>query len=110
MNNAVFYFTIPAETLPSNPTILEASLISGNVRGLEVLFPLGCVGAVGVRMFINGIQIAPDAPGWFTGNGNPPKIAYINKNYQGPPWQFRIEGYNSALDFAHTPVISLNMR
>lgn len=107
MTQTVIQLTIPPRTLPTVPVFIEKSILSGNFTGGSILFPDGCKGLVGVRIYDRDTQVFPDGNNWVTGNGNPPISFKVTHTMEGGNYMVKVEGYNMARDWPHTPQIVL---
>lgn len=108
MSQSVIQLTIPPMTVATNPVSTEISVLQGNFIGGSILFPTGCLGLVGIRIFDRDIQVFPEGNNWVTGNGNPPISFTVTRTLQGGNYHIKIEGYNMARDWSHTPQIILS--
>jgi hypothetical protein len=54
-----YSFTVPADTLPTDPVELYCELTHGVITGVWVGFPRGCAGMVNVRIFRHEHQVWP---------------------------------------------------
>ena len=62
----VAQLSIAASTLPTSPTIEDLCVTRGLVYKLEVQFPSGCQGLVGVSIYDGAYQVWPSTPDkWF---------------------------------------------
>jgi hypothetical protein len=93
--------TVPPNTPESAP--VQAVLTPGVrfIRSVEIMFPNGCLGAVGVRLLEDGRQFAPLPFGWIRDNNR--VIAWREtKQLGGPPYRITVQGISNASDWPHT--------
>lgn len=104
-----FPISIPANTEPSDPTREITKVCYGLLNKVQIDFPWGCAGLVGIRILHYEHVLYPtNADQWFIGN----KVSIIfDCNYaitQG--WfNFSVEGYNEDDFYEHTPIVNLNV-
>lgn len=108
MTQTVIHIPIPPRTPKTAPTSISKSVLSGALTGGSVLFPTGCRGLVGIRIFDRDTQVFPDGDNWVVGDGNPPTNFSVTRRLEGGNFIVRIEGYNYARDWQHTPQVVLN--
>ncbi len=101
--------TIPSGTLKTAPVSTTIEIPPTLVDRVEITFPSGCVGLVGVRFRFQGRMIWPYNPdGWFRGNGMTvvfsPNIELIDK-----PNTLTIEGYNDDDTFQHNVYVIVDV-
>lgn len=99
--------TIPKRTLERDAIKTEVLLKARQLNKIDVLFPAGCLGAVGVRFKNYGSQFAPSS-GWYIDNDK--TVTYRGPLLLvGPPFLIIIESYNRAYDYDHTLQIRFNV-
>ncbi len=92
---------VPANTPEAAPVSMTLTPGAGFLSFIQAIFPPGALGAVGVKVFEAGSQIAPMPYGW--AHGNAEVITWqINRRLQGPPYRLVFSGYSTALDWPHT--------
>ncbi len=96
--------TVPPNTPEKNPVETVLRLTSRNLRSVSLLFPSGCVGAVGIRLSENNNQFAP-LEGWIYGENQVISWAE-NKRLPDSP-RISIFGYSLAEDWSHTIDVTL---
>ena len=93
--------TIPPNTPEGAPAEVILKPGVGNIRSIEILFPDGCLGLVGVKIMDENNPIAPLPSGWLRDNNK--TIAWAeNRRLQGPPYRLVIHGISYAIDWPHT--------
>lgn len=98
-------FPVPPETPRTNPARIDLQIGAGHILGFNVLFPAGCLGAVGVRLLDRDSQIAPLGSGWVIDENK--SVGWSeDRRLTGPPYLLRAEAFNEAIDYSH----SLNIR
>lgn len=66
----VYEVTVPWGTTSDAPYELETHFADGELVGVEILFPDGCSGEVGVQLAVGGSQSIPTTRGaWLIANG-----------------------------------------
>lgn len=94
--------TVPANTPESAPASDVLYIARCVIRRLEITFPTGCVGLVGVRFKYQTRQLWPCNPErWFHGNGQTVTLE-PNLKIDEEPFQMTIEAHNLDDTFAHT--------
>ncbi|KKM84378.1 hypothetical protein LCGC14_1299710 [marine sediment metagenome] len=101
--------TIPAGTSKTSPVSTSIEIPPTLVDRLEITFPSGCVGLVGVRFQFQGRVIWPYNPdGWFLGNGQ--TVTFTpNLELKDQPNELMIEGYNDDDTFAHAVYVIIDV-
>lgn len=95
----VFDVTIPPNTPASAPQSTPMPYSDGVPVGVEIVFPTGCSGLVGVRLDYSDVQLLPRAPGvWIRGSGEPVKWPLAGMP-TGAGW--RLTAYNTGA-YPHT--------
>ena len=94
--------TIPVSTAEASPASGSIYMAACVVSRIELTFPDGCAGLVGVRFKYYTRQLWPCNPEeWFRGNGQ--AITFEPKaRFEESPAVLYVEGYNSDDTFAHT--------
>ncbi|KKL24256.1 hypothetical protein LCGC14_2417140 [marine sediment metagenome] len=100
---------IPASTLKTAPASIDIEIPPTLVDRVEITFPSGCVGLVGVRFQFQGRVIWPYNPdGWFRGNGQTvifsPNIELVDQ-----PNTLTIEAYNDDDTYKHTVYVIIDV-
>jgi hypothetical protein len=88
-------------TAPAQTVIRPGAL---NLASISVLFPGGCLGVVGVRFSLGGVQFAP-LTGWL--HGNDEVVTWPENRSLGPDPRVVIDAYSDAIDWPHTLEIRL---
>lgn len=94
--------SVPANTLPADPKQYIIAPTVGFLRSVKVMFPDGCLGAVGFRIYDRGRQLAPLPSGWIGGRNNETIEWMEMRRLEGPPYEIMIEAYNEADDWPHS--------
>ena len=95
----VFDVLIPANTPSTAPQTTPTRFQQGELVGLELVFPDGCAGLVGIRVNVGGGQAIPATRGaWMIGNDETIRYDLAGQLDNGA-WS--ITGYNSDA-FDHT--------
>ena len=100
---------IQPETGENDPIREITKLCYGVLKRVQIDFPWGCAGLVGIRILHYEHQLFPTNPTkWFIGNEisisfecNYPIIRGWN--------EFKVEGYNEDDFYSHTPVVGFNV-
>ena len=101
--------TIPANTTESAPKREITKVCYGVLKRVQIDFPWGCAGLVGIRILHYEHQLFPTNPTkWFIGN----EISLVFEcDYpitQG--WNdFKVEGYNEDDFYSHIPIVGFNV-
>lgn len=92
---------VPPNTPENEPTRLLISPGARQITSIAVLFPDGCLNAVGIRFVDAGSQFAPIGSGWIIDNNN---LVLWPENHEltGPETSLSIETYSQAEDWPHT--------
>lgn len=94
--------TISANTASTSPFSEVLVCSPGKVIGVEMLFPPGCVGLVGVRVKEFERVIWPTNPDeWIIADGETVEWQE-DHDMIGAPWALTLEGYNDDDTFDHT--------
>lgn len=95
----VFDVTIPPGTPASAPLSTPMPYSDGIPVEVEIVFPTGCSGLVGVRLDYAAVQLVPHRPGvWIRGSGEPVKWPLTGMP-TGSGWV--LTGYNTGA-YPHT--------
>lgn len=104
--------TVPSLTLETAPVSVDVIIPEKFLVGYEIFFPPGCAGLCGIRVFVNGNQVAPargSSDLWFRGEGS---ITWVGRYRMagGSPAGARvvIESYNDDDLYSHSPIIRLD--
>jgi len=108
----VIYVTdveITAGKTAEDPARGVLKVTRGLVYRIEIEFPLGCVGLVGVQVYDGGFQVWPINPGeWLKKAQGVISFDDIYLKLQ-PPFEFAIHGYNSDDTYTHTPIVRIGL-
>lgn len=101
--------TVPNKTPSRAPYKIEVKPLVRVLYGIDILFPSGCLGAVGIRFLDWGSQFAPLGVGWFSDNDK--LVTWRGFKYlSGPPYIIQVETYNHAVDYNHTLEVRFDVR
>lgn len=95
----VVTLTVPANTPQYTPARVELKPGAFDLTRIGILFPNGCLGAVGVRISLRGVQFAP-VTGWLYGNGE--VVTWDENRSLGADPLIVCEGYSDAEDWPHS--------
>ena len=93
---------IPANTLVTSPFSDTLGLVDGVVSEVNIMFPLGCKGLVGVRVYDFEHIVWPSNPDkWLVADG---ETIHWTDDYTlaGAPNTLTLEGYNNDDSYEHT--------
>jgi hypothetical protein len=108
VNTNIFTITTPPNTFEQAPRVTPVLLLGRRLAMCSVVFPDGCLYAVGVRIKSYGTFIIPFNVGWIIGN-NEHLDFYPNIILEGPSYKVEVETCNYAVDYPHTVNISLEV-
>ena len=100
--------------LPANTAILSATdttmrLTKGRIKKVEVYFPWGCAGLVGIQVIRKTWQLAPLTRGeWLKGNDLLLSHTY-DYDLGVEPYDLVIKGYNIDDTYEHTPFVIIEI-
>jgi len=101
----VFYeynVTYPPNVLPETEQINILRLSRGIIRKVEIVFPRGCAGLVGVRIFRESVQVIPlNYPAWLDSDGETISIN-TEIDLSVNPYEVEVRGYNIDDTYPHT--------
>ncbi|MGH9071242.1 MAG: hypothetical protein ACRDX8_08805 [Acidimicrobiales bacterium] len=98
-----FNATVEADTPAGSPTTTPTEFAPGTVGELELVFPDGCAGLVGVRITNAYGQVIPYAHGqWIRGNNEVLRLP-LEGYIQSGSWQ--VEAYNEDAVYPHTLMV-----
>jgi len=99
-----FSLSIPANTSSSSPKTLDIELPVGVIHKLDILFPPGCCGLVGVAIFQGIHLIWPSySDEWFSTDGETITFEEFYEVRRGLT-TFTLKGYNTDDTYSHTIV------
>ena len=99
---------VPPNTPEHTPTEIVTRPLQGFIKNVSVLFPLGALGLVGIRISEDNRQFAPISGGWIKDNDKAVNFQ-VNRQMQGPPYRVVIHGYSNASDWPHTITVRLEI-
>lgn len=101
--------TIEQNTTEADPTREKTKLCAGILRRVQIDFPWGCAGLVGIRILHYEHQLYPTSlDKWFIGNEI--SIVFDCEYPITQGWnEFKVEGYNEDDFYPHTPVVNFNV-
>jgi len=92
-----------------NPLLQQVKLVRGIVQPLEVIFPPGPAGLVGVRAYQGSHQLVPQRDtSWLSGDG----ITYPHDtpiDLLSPPYVITLQGYNEDETYDHTIIFRFSI-
>lgn len=93
---------IPANTTEAAPAIIEIPILPITVKTVEITFPSGCVGLVGVWIEYQNRQIWPNnLEARFRGNDQALRFS-PGIELKEPPFSLALRGINEDDTFSHT--------
>jgi len=104
-----FPFTIEKNTTKGDPREEHVKVEWGVITYIEIEFPDGCKGYVGVRIFHGSYQITPKNPDeWHVSDDYviPIKLEY---RLFSEPYVLRLVGYNEDDSYEHTPRVRITI-
>lgn len=94
-----YAFTIAAGTAKATPLSMDTPLGQFVVSGVELVFPPGCNGNVGLRLTSGGTQMVPaNAGGWIVASGETIPWSLSGQITSG---KWEAQGYNTGI-YDHT--------
>lgn len=97
------------QTANNNPTVTELFVTKGLVYKIEIHFPSGSAGLMGVIICDGGFQVWPSTLGeWFTGDGNTISFEDVYLK-ESAPYKFRILTYNIDTTYPHKVNIRIGL-
>jgi len=105
-----FAVTVPKNTPKESPVEQMVRLTAGVVEKVEITFPSGCAGLVGLRILRGGHVVWPTSPGeWFVSDDYtisfPERYPILDE-----PLELRLQAYNLDDTYNHTPVVRLAVK
>ncbi len=101
--------TLPKNTTSENPMAVDVSIQPMIIDRMEITFPSGCVGLVGVRFKYQSRVIFPYNPdSWYKGNGQT-VVFSPNIELKEVPLMLTVEGYNDDDTYQHTVYIVIDV-
>ncbi len=94
--------TIPAQTSKASAVTAEVSVVEGVITEVNILFPLGCKGLVGVQVKDWQHIVWPTNPDlWLIADG---ETIHWSDDYElsGNPHTLTVRGYNEDDSYPHT--------
>ena len=97
-----FSLSLPANTLKGNPKVLDIELPVGVIHKIDIIFPHGCYGLVGVAVY-QGIHLVwPSySDEWFCADGETISFEEFYEVKKGLT-TFTLKGYNEDDTYSHT--------
>ncbi len=100
---------IDANTSIKDATNTTIKLTKGRIKKIEVYFPWGCAGLVGIQIIRKTWQLAPLTRGeWLKGNNLLLSHGY-DYDLNTAPYQLVIKAYNLDDTFNHTPFVIIEI-
>ncbi len=101
--------TIPKNTTIADPATVDVEIAPMIIDRMEITFPSGCVGLVGVRFRYQSRVIFPYNPdSWYKGNGQT-VVFTPNIELKEEPLVLTIEAYNEDDTYQHTVYIVIDV-
>lgn len=104
MSLVVLEITVPAKTPASDAVYIERTVPHAIIERVELSFPDGCAGALGVQLCDHNSRFAPDmcsSHAWIRDDDRAPAWTEAYR-LSGPPWTVRMYAHNIARDHEHT--------
>lgn len=97
-----YSLTIPVSTSISDPLEQSITLVPGIIRKLDIEFPAGCQGRVGVQIWRSIHQLWPtNDQAWFVSDDY--TISFPEEyELEEIPWELTLKGYNTSTSQPHT--------
>lgn len=93
--------TIPANTPIANPVSVDLACSLPQINRGWILFPEGCSGLVGARVFVRGYQVAPrNSDGFIVEDRN--TVEWSEDHVMQSPYIITLVAYNLDDTFSHT--------
>lgn len=98
--NLITQLVLPAKTQAGSPVSVSITSTLPKLKGVDLTFPAGCAGLVGVAVFDRGAQVAPMS-GWSTGDSRTVHLE-VGRWLDGSPFRIDLRGYNLDDTYPHT--------
>lgn len=101
--------TVPANTPEADQVSVELAVHPGTVEQVEISFPKGCAGLVGLRIFYWEHQVWPtNLEEVFRADG---ETIHFNEDFElpGAPFLFQIRAFNQDDTYQHQPIVRLKI-
>lgn len=107
----IYTFKLPLSpgTEAETPAVSQINLTVGVLKTIEIMYPAGCAGQVGVRIKERERVIFPSNPDeWFIDDD---RVVRWSENYKILPQhvRFKLEGYNEDDTYTHTIYFRFNI-
>jgi len=109
MANYIYYLEIPAGTVEGTPAEMVIDAIPGTLTRVDVMFPPGPQGEVGVRLLHNRHQIVPSFLGQFLSWDSGIVAVIVNYELPQSDAQLVLQGVSPNASFNHTVGIRLEI-
>lgn len=101
--------TYPPNTPKEREQVNILRLTRGIVKRVELVFPRGCAGLVGVRIFRGPVQVIPlNFPAWIETDGETVRIN-SDIDLRVNPYELEVRGYNNDDTYQHTIRVRVEM-
>ena len=97
--------TIPPATPAGAPVMSDLILYGRRINRVDLYFPDGCAGAVGIALTHGGAQFLP-LTGFVRGNGQ--IMSFTPLRPLGDIRRVAIVGINEAIDFDHSVIVTVD--
>lgn len=101
--------TLPKNTAREVPVITDIEIHPGIIRQVEVIFPAGCCGLVGVTLWLWERQLWPVNPDSFFSGDNAHLVCPEDLEIVDPPFVISARGWNDDDTFEHRPIIRIQV-
>jgi hypothetical protein len=105
--NLTTLLAIPAKTIPGAPVVVSLISTLPKLKSVDLTFPKGCVGLVGVAVFDRGAQVAP-LFGWALGDDRTVHLE-VARWLDGSPFRIDLKGYNLDDTYPHTVIAEVEV-
>ncbi len=100
---------VSANVAIKDATNITMGLTKGRIKKVEVYFPWGCAGLVGIQIIRNTWQLAPLTRGeWLTGNDLLLSHTY-DYDLNVEPYELIVKSYNLDDTYEHTPFVIIEI-
>jgi hypothetical protein len=101
--------TIPANISKLSPVTHDIVMVPGQVNLIHILFPPGCAGLAGLRIFEKSKQLWPSSPDvWLIGD-TAPVVFPEDYMVREEPYTFTLTGYNEDTLYEHTITVYISL-
>jgi hypothetical protein len=101
--------TLPKNTTRAVPVMAEIEIHPGFIRQVEVVFPAGCVGLVGLTLWLWERQLWPVNPDSFFSGDDVHLVIPEDLQIIDPPFVIGVRGWNEDDTFPHRPIVRIQV-